>query len=165
MALALMAVVPSWAGGPVAPKQVALSQVGQEANGGEVTLAAGQLLEVVLPENASTGYSWELTGALGPTARVVDDVSEYTSNMPGAGGLRRVLLRGLEAGSATFTAVYRRPWETGVAPIESFTLTLKVGATSQNASLGNSALQGDLNGDGIVSIQDVIFLLRYLVGL
>ncbi|HEY3281683.1 MAG TPA: protease inhibitor I42 family protein [Armatimonadota bacterium] len=88
MVLVLGVAVPSWAGGPVTPKLVVLRQVGQEACGGDVALEVGELLEVVLPENASTGFQWEYAQKInGDVLRTVDSYTEVTSDVPGAPGL------------------------------------------------------------------------------
>ncbi len=34
--------------------------------------------------------------------------------------------KALQAGTATLTLVYHRPWETGVEPIDTFTVTVTV---------------------------------------
>lgn len=74
--------------------------VGEDADGTTVSIEPGQELRVELPENASVGWTWDLTTE--PDAdvlRFVDD--DYEADSPeatGSGGIRRYRFKGTGPG-------------------------------------------------------------------
>jgi inhibitor of cysteine peptidase len=103
-------------------------KVGPEASGTRVPLTAGQTLEVALPGNPTTGFDWALSGTLPSQLASVGVSYESTApaGMVGAGGVRAFIYRAAAAGTGTLNLVYARPWETGVAPESTFTVTVVV---------------------------------------
>jgi inhibitor of cysteine peptidase len=96
-------------------------------SGRTVPLGLNQSLEISLPENPSTGYTWNASMTTG--LMIVD--SEYTADpasagMAGSGGTRTWTVQGVLAGTQQFSAVYVRPWEPNLAA-EQFNLTVQVG--------------------------------------
>jgi len=99
-------------------------------NGGDVTLAVGDLLVVTLESNPTTGYAWSLAGA------VEDDAIAFAGNdfiapesaepMVGQGGVEVWAFRALAAGEVTISMEYARPWEQGVEPVDTFGITVVV---------------------------------------
>lgn len=95
--------------------------------GSMIELAVGQELQVSLPANPSTGYSWEV--APDSTAVLVQEGEpEFASDsqLLGAGGLETLRLTAQKAGSGTLRLIYHRPWEEGVEPAEVFTLEVVI---------------------------------------
>jgi predicted secreted protein len=147
------------------PTQSTVLQLDEKASGTTSDMVVGQLFQVALVENASTGYRWEVQSEGAPACKLIDDVSEYTVAMPGAPGVRRFLFRVKEEGTGTITLAYRRPWETA-PPIQTFTLTLQAKApATELLSFAPPALVGDVDGDGKLTITDVVLLLKAVVGL
>jgi predicted secreted protein len=62
------------------------------------------------PENATTGYVWQVTSLAGP-ARLVTDRPRPGPATPGAAGTRRLELALHGSGVVTLRAVSRRPGE------------------------------------------------------
>lgn len=96
-------------------------------SGKTVPLGIGQNLSIALPENPTTGYSWNATVSTG--LRIAD--TAYTpdptaANVVGAGGTRNWTVQGVAAGTQRFDAVYVRPWEPNLAAGQ-FNLTVQVG--------------------------------------
>ncbi len=89
-------------------------QVTEQNNGQTFVIPAGGRVVVRLPENPSTGYSWQffffphdqnvLTGA---------DENYVASDSPflGAGGTKELSFTAARAGKVTVTGYYYRPWE------------------------------------------------------
>lgn len=80
-------------------------------NGTTREIAAGSRFAVQLTENPTTGYSWNATAS--PGLEILS--SDYQENahpggMVGVGGVRTWVLMTDDAGTYTFTAVYKRPW-------------------------------------------------------
>lgn len=99
-------------------------------NGSQVELAPGQVLEVTLESNPTTGYSWEVSEVDGAVL-AQEGESEFREapkegeEMVGAGGTETFRFSST-AGKTTLTLVYRRSWEEGVDPLETFSVRVVV---------------------------------------
>ncbi len=87
-----------------------------------VEMRVGQVLEIALTANASTGYQWEFTEDGAPvlsrtTGPATPPPMDTQPPMPGASSIARWWFRADKAGKTTVRMVYRRPWET-VPPVE-----------------------------------------------
>lgn len=92
--------------------------------GRTVEVAAGDRVDVALPEIAGTGYTWEVE-ALPPGGRVVDERYEHAAGTGIGGGSLHVLA--IDPGEGgTLRLRHGQPWmgETGV--LERFEVTLRV---------------------------------------
>lgn len=98
-------------------------------SGKEVSLAVGGEFEVALGANPTTGFEWTVAQAWDEAVLELRS-SDYqsTSLAVGSGGSRRWRFAGKSAGQTAFSLAYSRPWETGIAPLSTFTLTVSVGA-------------------------------------
>lgn len=115
------------ASGPVigsGPPTDALSDDGLVRPQGDapVTMRVGQVLEIALMANASTGYQWEFTSDGAPvlartTGPATPPPMDTQPPMPGAPSLARWWFRAEKPGEVTVRMVYRRSWET-VPPVE-----------------------------------------------
>ena len=97
---------------------------------GPVALTVGGRATIELAANPTTGYQWEL--ATEPDTTIVSVVSdEYTAaeaadGMVGTGGIQKVVLQGVAAGTTTIELRYVRPWETDQAGAETATFAATV---------------------------------------
>lgn len=95
---------------------------------GPVELEVGGRATLELSANQTTGYQWEL--AAEPDAAVVTVVSDTyvaaESDAMGAGGMQRVVVEGVAAGTTTLELRYVRPWEADAEPAETATYELTV---------------------------------------
>ena len=83
---------------------------------GPVRLELGQLLEVRLPMQAGTGYSWAASSDTG-TLEFIDQTTLHPwGGAPAVGGsqTQMFIYRAVGPGEATLRFAYRRPWEGGV---------------------------------------------------
>ncbi|MFG1795700.1 protease inhibitor I42 family protein [Nocardia sp. NPDC049149] len=99
-------------------------------NGKERRLETGQSLVVTLPANPSTGYSWQIAEVDANLVRVQGE-PEYKADptkpvMPGSGGTSVWTFVGAVPGATKLVMNYLRPWEQGVEPAQTFSLTIKV---------------------------------------
>lgn len=88
----------------------------QEESGKNVTLAAGEAVAVQLPENPTTGYSWEFFTEPENQDVIGDIKEEYTqdkaeSGMVGVGGTKTYSFTAKQSGNVTIKGYYYRPWE------------------------------------------------------
>jgi predicted secreted protein len=83
----------------------------------DVRLEVGEELEVVVEENATTGFEWRARTDPGDVVQVVDSRFEAPdSPAAGAAGTRRVVVVARRAGDAVLTLELRRHWETSGPP-------------------------------------------------
>jgi inhibitor of cysteine peptidase len=95
--------------------------------GKTVSLAVGDTLEVTLEGNPSTGYGWE---AVSLDTSILKQVGEPaftpSSTLVGSAGQMTLRFEAAGSGQTTLHLVYHRSWETGVAPLKSFDVTVQV---------------------------------------
>ncbi|MBP2133414.1 inhibitor of cysteine peptidase [Methanomicrobium sp. W14] len=95
-------------------------------NGAVKDVNQGCTIYIELPENPSTGYSWEMnTGGLTLVndTYIPDSVSE---NMVGTGGIHKWELSTGEKGDYSIEGIYKRPWENTTAGDETWNMTVNV---------------------------------------
>lgn len=98
------------------------------ADGTTVHVPSGSTVSIALESNPTTGYDWYRAGALPSQLATESDQfkSGGTLGVVGAGGTRTIAYRATASGTATIHLAYARPWEQGVAPAKTFTLTVIV---------------------------------------
>ena len=101
--------------------------LGEAANGKTFTVQKGAQIVVQLPGNPTTGYEWEATVS-NPAVLRQSSTPMYkpTGNALGSGGTYTFWYEAAASGRSDLTLVYRRPWETGVAPLKTFQVTVVV---------------------------------------
>ena len=104
--------------------------LGAKDDGDRVQLVSGQVLEVTLESNPTTGYSWEVSEVDGTVLSQVGEVefredAKESEDMVGVGGTETFRFSSA-AGKTTLTLVYHRPWEKDVEPLETFTVEVEV---------------------------------------
>ena len=110
-----------------APPTVKLAETD---SGSSVVLRQGQMLEVSLPENGTTGYLWEIVP--GTESILSAQGSSYAATnstdqtMVGGGGMRTFTFMAAASGSAALRIILRQPWMTNVAPAKSFEAAITV---------------------------------------
>lgn len=104
--------------------------LGAAENGSQVELTSGQVLEVMLASNPTTGYSWEVSEV---DEAVLTQIGEVEFQQAPAEGEPVVGAGGTETfrfaaanGETSLTLVYHRPWEKDVEPLETFTVQVVV---------------------------------------
>ncbi len=118
----LLLVTPSFAPSATSGRTV---KVGVAWNGKMIKLKSGDELVVRLAGNATTGYRWAIVSK--PEALTLIK-STYLTSPPGRigqGGTFSFRLRTV-AGRGTLKLEYRRPWEKGKAPTQSFSIKVRV---------------------------------------
>ena len=103
----------------------------QTDNGGNYSVSLGAAIELRLPENPTTGYSWNLSVPAG--IAVLNDSylpSETSGGVVGSGGTRIWFLKAVQPGEQVVSGVYRRPWEPVAGNETGFRLTLLVSGST-----------------------------------
>ena len=94
-------------------------------DGTSIVLEPGESFSVVLPGNATTGYSWQVEGIDAANLSAAEPVYVSDSELIGAGGIYTFTFTAAAAGETELRLVYLRPWEQ-VEPLETFTMTVTV---------------------------------------
>ena len=103
------------------------------ANGSTITVAPGTPIVLELPSNPTTGYSWTVTSlpdaghvSLDSPIEGVYTATPVGSGVVGSGGVQSWDLHATKAGTTSIALAYARPWESGVPPVEAFSVTFAV---------------------------------------
>jgi inhibitor of cysteine peptidase len=94
--------------------------------GRTIDLAVGQVMELRLAENPTTGFRWNFVSTGAPSCVVVDDTFQTPGGPPGQGGMREWRIEGMQPGECDIALHYRRSFEQS-PPSRSFTLHVGVG--------------------------------------
>jgi inhibitor of cysteine peptidase len=104
------------------------TQLSAADNGKTVEVKAGDQIVIALEGNPSTGYTWEAKDLDASMLQQVGE-TEFKSSNPGligAGGTLTLTFKTLKAGTSALTLIYHRPWETDVAPVNTFMVNVTV---------------------------------------
>lgn len=106
------------------PATVTVSEPNANSN---VALHVGDTLVVTLDGNPSTGYTWEVASN-DPAILKSEGEAQFTPDTSALGSGGKVILRfeTVGIGQTPLKLIYHRPFETGVAPLKAFELTVTV---------------------------------------
>ncbi len=82
--------------------------VDQTNSGQTVDLPVGQVMELRLAENPTTGYRWSFTADGTPTCAVLNDRFDRPGGPPGQGGQHTWQIKGVAVGNCDISMQYRR---------------------------------------------------------
>jgi inhibitor of cysteine peptidase len=108
-----------------AASQVNLTSADKDS---QVDVSKGGTIVITLEGNPSTGFSWETQDLDTSMFEQVGDPIFSSSNpdLIGSGGTVTLTFKTLQTGTATLNLVYHRSWETGVDPIDTFSVKVIV---------------------------------------
>jgi len=102
-------------------------QIGPKQAGSTQRLAKGQQLQVTLPSNPSTGYRWDVDGAL-PAQLEQNGQPQFASDSTaiGAGGSEVWTFSAKASGQGALNMKYWRSFESTVPPVQTYSVTVVV---------------------------------------
>jgi inhibitor of cysteine peptidase len=103
-----------------------LVAIDRSYDGREVELGIGDVAELSLAENPTTGYRWSFTTQPAPACKIVSDTFEPGRDAPGAGGTHRWQFKAVSSGTGSIALQYRRAWEKDLSSGQTFKLTIRV---------------------------------------
>lgn len=97
-----------------------------EKNAGKtVALNAGEIFQVVLPGNPTTGYNWEMaSGKIAILRQIGEREFKRDSELIGSGGKFVFTFEAAAQGQAIIRLIYHRPWERNIPPANTFEITI-----------------------------------------
>jgi predicted secreted protein len=99
--------------------------VTESQNGTTTTITKDQTLEIRLPAQAGTGYSWALANPTAPLKLVRSDTPS-AANRPGGPQTQLFVLQPTNTGTGDVVINYSRPWEKDKPPARTFVLHVVV---------------------------------------
>ena len=101
--------------------------VGETENGKTIEMNAGDTLKISLAGNPTTGYNWYVSSVDTQVLNQVGDPSFVaSSNAMGAGGFINLTFQAPMAGKTSLQLQYKRIWEPGINPLQTYSLTIVV---------------------------------------
>jgi predicted secreted protein len=102
--------------------------VNENQNGSTIEITRAQKLEIRLPVQGGTGFSWDLTRAPSASIRLASSkiLPGTAGARPGGAQTQLLVFAPTAAGSDDIELGYRRPWEKASAPARSFVLHVVV---------------------------------------
>lgn len=95
--------------------------------GRTVEMRAGEVLEVTLKGNPTTGYMWDVESVDPNILKPADQLEfQADSKLIGSQGKLTLRFEATHAGKTLLKLIYHRPWEKNVKPIEIFEVTVVV---------------------------------------
>jgi inhibitor of cysteine peptidase len=130
---------------PVISGKAASINLDADADGTTQNLKLGEVMEITLESNPSTGYSW-FASISNPDVLAQIGEPEYTAPSDegstmvlGAAGTETFMFQGTSTGSVTLTLEYKRGWEQDVPAEKTITITVEVNGKASNLQLDASA--------------------------
>jgi inhibitor of cysteine peptidase len=99
-----------------------------EDNASEIELDADGTLVVRLPENATTGFQWEVVERPNDVELVADTPIAPALARAGEAGEHEFCFRALRAPAGRLVLELRRSWEHGRPPLDTFAVTVRPSA-------------------------------------
>lgn len=125
VALFSLAAAACGGGGSEGPENVYIAD--EADNGQSVTMEVGDMLQIMLDENQTTGYLWSIvTNDEGVLALSGEPAYEVESDAIGAGGTKTFLFEAIGPGTSVLRMVNALEQETAVEPVETFELTVQI---------------------------------------
>jgi inhibitor of cysteine peptidase len=101
--------------------------LGPDDDGTTVSASVGDRIVVTLPENATTGFRWEVESLDSATLELeASDAVPPHDLQPGQTGARRVVLRVIGEGRAQVRLQLRRSWEPPEHAAEHYAVTVRM---------------------------------------
>jgi predicted secreted protein len=102
-------------------------QLAQADSGATVKLHPGDILEIVLSSNPTTGYTWEVQPGSEAVLRLRGEPEfRPDSNVLGSGGRMTFRFDAVAVGEVPLALLYWRAFEPGVPPLQRFAINVRV---------------------------------------
>jgi inhibitor of cysteine peptidase len=98
----------------------------EKDNDRTVAIHPGESIQISLPENATTGYRWEIDHYDAPFIELLATEPCYTANTVGSGGIVAFIFQGKKIGVADIALKHWRSWEGEASVVARFHIRLNV---------------------------------------
>lgn len=95
--------------------------------GSTIYVKQGEVLEVTLEGNPTTGYTWEEPAGAGEVlAQQGEPEFKADSSALGSGGMMTLRFKAMQAGTYPLKLIYHRTFEPNVPPLQTYDVTIVV---------------------------------------
>jgi len=108
-------------------------EVGEQQNGQQIELQQGQTLRVTLPEVRTAGFRWSLRDSSQRILTPLADETNAGSAAVGGTAQHHWDFRATEPGATDLVFEYDRPWARAARAARTFSVSVRVTETSQDA--------------------------------
>jgi len=105
-----------------------MQHIDEHHSGQEIQIRPGDMFELCLSENRTTGFRWGLDCDGSPSCTLIEDRFEPSSRLPGAAGIHRWQFQAARVGQGHIELSSRRPWESQGAAARTFVVRIRVEA-------------------------------------
>jgi inhibitor of cysteine peptidase len=133
--LILLSLPSSYSGTEPMDPPKAMLRITETDNGRTLNVHIGDSIQITLPENASTGYRWDIDGYTLDQLEKISKESNYPKSNPksnqleaviGSGGTMSFIFQAKSAGKASIGLKYWRAWEGDASIVKRFHLRLNI---------------------------------------
>jgi inhibitor of cysteine peptidase len=103
-----------------------MQQFKEEADESEVQVSLGEVFEICLNENPTTGFRWKLESQGQPACILVKEHLSRHNNAPGSPSIHHWNFKAVARGTSTIHLAYGRRWQKD-PPARDFRLTIRTG--------------------------------------
>ena len=103
-----------------------MQQFDEHSNGSTIELNIGEEFKIILRENPTTGFRWNPDSSGEPVCQLLDNSFELIDSSSGKGGRHSWHFQAVQEGVGKIEFAYRRSWEQGRPPAQSFSLSIYV---------------------------------------
>jgi len=103
-------------------------QILLDANTPTSICQTGDTIQIILPENPTTGYVWKIAKDGSPALKFENQIYQQNStakNICGAGGTVLFTFRAVDSGNAEVALTLGRPWEDNVSQSKIFKISVQ----------------------------------------
>jgi predicted secreted protein len=112
-------------------------EVGEQLNGQQIALLQQQTLRVTLPEVRTAGFRWVLRTYSPQILTLLTDDLEAEPGVAGGAAQHHWVFRAEQVGSTELAFNYTRPWVRAAAAARTFSVSVRVSASSSDAAEGS----------------------------
>ena len=107
-----------------------MQAISENYDGKTVNVTVGEVIELRLKENPTTGFRWQIHRDGAPACRITQDFIEppamVSPPVPGQGGTHVWRIESVQIGACDVALTYTRAWEANRPPAMSFGVHIQV---------------------------------------
>jgi predicted secreted protein len=103
-----------------------MQRFNEASDAADAVMPIGEVFEICLSENPTTGFRWSLESPGEPTCTLVKEFFSPNSVTPGSQGTHHWNFKVITSGTSTIGLSYQRHWQK-VPPARTFRLTIRAG--------------------------------------
>jgi len=124
--LAILGVLVAYGASVILPSKSVSASYGDADNGKSISVNEGTTVTIILDENPTTGYAWNMTATDGLSVTGDKYIQGGQPGLVGAGGTHEWTIKATGKGQQQLAGIYRRSWEPLTGSEKTFALKINV---------------------------------------